>query len=233
MTALKYLLLTITFLTSFQMNCSYLITRNILQKNVISLQRHSKKRLFSTLSNNENNENNEVAQNQQKGHELRRKEINKQLHKFNIPNIDQFESAVQSSIEGTYNHDTAFQFGSSAIKTYKTYIQSKHEEDIEVSALRTARQIEFLIKKHKSRTAEWVRHNDFTSQEQQSHETSEKNKRFPIRLVLDNVRSAYNVGSIFRTADACNVSEIITTGITPHPGKMFFISQVINFCYLS
>jgi len=36
-------------------------------------------------------------------------------------------------------------------------------------------------------------------------------------VVLDNVRSAFNVGSIFRTAEACGCSEVITTGITAHP----------------
>jgi 23S rRNA (guanosine2251-2'-O)-methyltransferase len=41
--------------------------------------------------------------------------------------------------------------------------------------------------------------------------------RFPLLLVLDNLRSAFNVGSIFRTADACGVCLVITTGITPHP----------------
>ena len=42
-------------------------------------------------------------------------------------------------------------------------------------------------------------------------------KTFPLILLLDNVRSAFNVGSIFRTADACNCHTILTTGITPHP----------------
>lgn len=36
-------------------------------------------------------------------------------------------------------------------------------------------------------------------------------------LVADNVRSLYNVGSLFRTADAAGVSEIILVGISPHP----------------
>ena len=36
-------------------------------------------------------------------------------------------------------------------------------------------------------------------------------------LVLDNVRSAYNVGSIFRTADTANCAEVVTCGFTPHP----------------
>ena len=40
-----------------------------------------------------------------------------------------------------------------------------------------------------------------------------------IYLVLDNLRSAYNVGSLFRTADAANVEEIFLCGITPTPGE--------------
>ena len=39
----------------------------------------------------------------------------------------------------------------------------------------------------------------------------------PIILVLDNVRSTHNVGSIFRTADAFRIQEIILCGITATP----------------
>lgn len=35
--------------------------------------------------------------------------------------------------------------------------------------------------------------------------------------VLDNVRSVYNVGSIFRTANAAGIEKIILCGITPTP----------------
>lgn len=41
--------------------------------------------------------------------------------------------------------------------------------------------------------------------------------KFPIRLILDDVRSRHNVGSIFRSADAFGVEEIILCGFTPHP----------------
>ncbi len=41
--------------------------------------------------------------------------------------------------------------------------------------------------------------------------------RFPIIAVLDNLRSAYNVGSIFRTAECAYISKLILCGITPHP----------------
>lgn len=36
-------------------------------------------------------------------------------------------------------------------------------------------------------------------------------------LVLPNIRSRFNVGSIFRTADAAGVEKILLTGITPTP----------------
>ena len=39
----------------------------------------------------------------------------------------------------------------------------------------------------------------------------------PIVLVLDNVRSGLNVGSIFRTADAFAIEKIILCGITAQP----------------
>ena len=48
--------------------------------------------------------------------------------------------------------------------------------------------------------------------------TSIKNRRKDkIYLILHNVRSLYNVGSIFRTADAAGVSKIFLTGYTPEP----------------
>ncbi len=41
--------------------------------------------------------------------------------------------------------------------------------------------------------------------------------RHPIHIVLDNLRSAFNVGAIFRLADATRAAEIITCGYTAHP----------------
>ena len=41
--------------------------------------------------------------------------------------------------------------------------------------------------------------------------------KFPILLILENIRSAYNVGSAFRTADAFQVEAIYLTGYTAFP----------------
>jgi tRNA G18 (ribose-2'-O)-methylase SpoU len=40
-------------------------------------------------------------------------------------------------------------------------------------------------------------------------------------LILHNIRSAYNVGSLFRTADGAGVSKIFLTGHTPTPTDHF------------
>lgn len=42
-------------------------------------------------------------------------------------------------------------------------------------------------------------------------------QKFPITLVLDNVRSMHNVGSSFRTADGFAIEKIILCGITAQP----------------
>lgn len=50
-----------------------------------------------------------------------------------------------------------------------------------------------------------------------SEEEFRKQDKFPIVVVLDNIRSLSNVGSVFRTSDAFNVEKIILCGITAQP----------------
>lgn len=44
-------------------------------------------------------------------------------------------------------------------------------------------------------------------------------ERFPVALLVDNVRSLYNVGSMFRTSDAALIQKIILCGFTPTPPR--------------
>lgn len=48
-------------------------------------------------------------------------------------------------------------------------------------------------------------------------EAFESKKKTPLMIVLDNVRSALNVGSAFRTADAFALEQIFLCGITATP----------------
>jgi len=46
-----------------------------------------------------------------------------------------------------------------------------------------------------------------------------KTKRTPVYVLLDNIRSLHNVGSIFRTSDASMVEKIYLCGITGQPPR--------------
>jgi len=43
--------------------------------------------------------------------------------------------------------------------------------------------------------------------------------RLPVAVLLDNVRSMYNVGAFFRAADGVNLQKLCLCGITAHPPK--------------
>ncbi len=46
-------------------------------------------------------------------------------------------------------------------------------------------------------------------------------KDIPLYVVLHNIRSAQNVGAIFRTADAVGIAELLLVGYTPTPIDRF------------
>lgn len=48
-------------------------------------------------------------------------------------------------------------------------------------------------------------------------EQFKQSDKFPVTIILDNVRSMMNVGSVFRTADAFRVEKIFLCGITARP----------------
>lgn len=50
-----------------------------------------------------------------------------------------------------------------------------------------------------------------------SEEEFKDQKKFPLIVVLDNIRSLSNIGSVFRTSDAFNIEKIYLCGITATP----------------
>lgn len=82
-------------------------------------------------------------------------------------------------------------------------------DPLERAAQRTATQIDLALRQVRADEATYLRNTD---REISSHRDAQ-----PIAFLLDNLRSAFNVGSIFRTAETGGVAEICTIGITPHP----------------
>ena len=50
-------------------------------------------------------------------------------------------------------------------------------------------------------------------------EAAQSEQRFPLIAIFENVRSLYNVGSMFRTSDAARIDSVFTIGYTPHPPR--------------
>lgn len=65
-----------------------------------------------------------------------------------------------------------------------------------------------------------VRDHEFlevTTEDRPAEEAAAESGRLPLTLVLDHLRSAFNVGAIFRTADCIGVSRILACGYTATP----------------
>ncbi|MDP2302599.1 MAG: RNA methyltransferase [Ignavibacteria bacterium] len=53
-------------------------------------------------------------------------------------------------------------------------------------------------------------------------------KKLPVYVILDNIRSNYNVGSIFRTSDGVMIEKLYLCGYTPHPPKKEILKTALG-----
>jgi len=58
---------------------------------------------------------------------------------------------------------------------------------------------------------------DEISTNRSSLETIHTVKKLPVYVLLNSIRSSYNVGSIFRNSDGAMIEKLILCGYTPHP----------------
>lgn len=60
---------------------------------------------------------------------------------------------------------------------------------------------------------------DEISQNRSTLDSIETVKKLPVYVILNSIRSSYNVGSIFRTSDGAMIEKLFLCGYTPHPPK--------------
>ena len=114
--------------------------------------------------------------------------------------------------------------GTSASRIYRSFVcprsnKKRMLETVERAANRTANQIELSLRQIRADEASYLRNIDKSVLEIKggSKRLDEADiKLNPVVIVCDNLRSAFNVGSIFRSADAAGVQSVMTTGITCH-----------------
>jgi len=110
--------------------------------------------------------------------------------------------------------------GSSALKCFNSFVLPRpakidhaRSENLEAASARTAYQVAFLVRQKRAELAEYLRNTDRAAGAREAAGLTLQ----PLKLVLDNVRSAYNVGSILRTAETAGCAEVICCGYTPAP----------------
>jgi len=109
--------------------------------------------------------------------------------------------------------------GSAALRTYLSFILPKSEGALAVAESPTrasvvANNVAFLIQEFQAHQTTWLRNHDRSLKEVDELSTT----RQPLYVVLDNVRSAANVGNILRACEASHISQVCLCGsMTPSP----------------
>lgn len=69
---------------------------------------------------------------------------------------------------------------------------------------------------------------DEISKNRSSLETIHKVEKLPVYVILNSIRSNYNVGSIFRTSDGAMIKKLYLCGYTPHPPKKEILKTALG-----
>ena len=69
---------------------------------------------------------------------------------------------------------------------------------------------------------------DEISQNRSTLESLHTIKRLPVYVVLNSIRSNYNVGSIFRTSDGAMIEKLYLCGYTPYPPKKEILKTALG-----
>lgn len=114
--------------------------------------------------------------------------------------------------------------GSAARRAYCSFVLPKSEGALAVAesprrVAVVANNIAFYVRELESHRTEWLVNHDRCLAELEEHDdpSSSSSSHAPVSIVLDDVRSAHNVGNILRAAEAARVRRVWLTGITPAP----------------
>ena len=126
------------------------------------------------------------------------------------------ESLLNLGVDPSLLIDSPDEAGTAAVRAYTSFLLPKSPGAFAVTQTPTrastvANNISFLIREYQSHQEEWLRNHDRTLAEAAGH------PRQPLTLVLDNLRSAANVGNILRAAETANIENVVMAGITPSP----------------
>jgi tRNA G18 (ribose-2'-O)-methylase SpoU len=80
-----------------------------------------------------------------------------------------------------------------------------------------ANNISFLQREHKADQERWLINVDRNSGNGVARQSDKQRNKHPITVVLDNVRSTFNVGNVLWMAEVAQIESVRLCGMTPHP----------------
>jgi tRNA G18 (ribose-2'-O)-methylase SpoU len=69
---------------------------------------------------------------------------------------------------------------------------------------------------------------DEISKNRSTLENIDSVNKLPVYVILDSIRSSYNVGSVFRTSDGVMIKKLFLCGYTPHPPKKEILKTALG-----
>ena len=145
---------------------------------------------------------------------------------------------IQINSVETFLNTKPLEYGISAQRMFRKFIYPKQKSLINIfkreerykdgqiinkACIRTAANIAFLIEEHQKKLKEQELqqnqiNDEFNTTSIIDNNTDNNNAVKPVVLILDNLRSGFNVGSILRIAETSSCSKVCACGITPYPG---------------
>jgi len=120
-------------------------------------------------------------------------------------------------------------FGSSAMRTYRSFVLPKNAAALAIASMpqrsaTVAAQVAFLVREARaSHAAHYLRNHDHDADET----AARRRTTYPLVAVLDDVRSAHNVGNVFRSCEAAQAA-VRTCGITPAPPNAALLKAAVG-----
>ena len=185
---------------------------NLSQDQQQSTTETSQTRSFDTFSRSTANPDEEIDEAFINGRDERRDKLHTELTKLGIDPTE-----LESNPE---------RFGTPTVRTYNSFLLPKSKGALAVTESPTrarvvANSISFLVREHRADKEKWLRNVDKNRNAESGDDMSQSNtktkEKHPIVIVLDNIRSAHNVGNILRLAEAAQVESVRLCGMTPRP----------------
>lgn len=150
----------------------------------------------------------------------------KKFKTFSLEKQQNILLQILKAIEKDYDKPTVYNSLKESYLSCLSYLKESAPYSVELKQIATVlsdrRRCSYLITDLRVKMQDRILEAELTVFTHDHEQTD--NPELPIIVILDNLRSSFNVGSIFRTSECLKISKIYCCGITPQPDKKDIVS---------